>query len=403
MRIKKTIVPVENLAEVQYKLYDFYELGCEVDDLIPEIPKNHHKSVEINKKLFRNGNNVYELIESVCPECNSNKIGKNGFNPKIIVFKDIGKVNVHIQRYYCKECGYSFNTEVDGYIEKNSTYSTIIKDFILFLLRLEHITLRNIVQIVKKVFKVLISPQTVKNWLGKYFKNDKKEKNDGLSGYCGYDEQYVKICKKWLYRMVFFDVNSKTLIHEDIKISMASKDVENFLKESMKYVNVKSITTDMKPMYKEIIDNLGVKHQICIWHFKKDMRKAAKEVKKENELNDAEISLIYAYLDQIFQIVDSETYEEAMKNFQSFLLNLYRVPLPFMSVIENKFIKNIDRLLTHLLDENIPRTNNATENYFRNTLPKAIKKSFKTISGVKEFLTLQREKWDYNNKIHINH
>lgn len=401
MQIKKTVAPISNLAEVQYKLYDFFELNCEVDDLIPEIRHDPFKNLEMSEKLFKNANNVYELIKPICPECNSIKISKNGCNPKMTVFEDVGKVNIYVQRYYCKNCGHSFNAEVDEDVDKNSTYSNNIKEFTLFLLRLEHITLRNIVQIVQKVFNAIISPQTVKNWLGKHPKMGKIKENEGLSGYCGYDEQYVNISKKWLYRMALFDVNSKTLIHEDIKVNMTSEDIKSFLEEAMEFVEVKSITTDMRPQYKEIIDSLGVKHQICIWHFKLDMRKAVKKVKKENNLTEKEIGMIYAYLDQMFQIVDSETYEDAIRDFQWFLLDLYDVPEPFMHVIENKFIKNIDRLLNYLLDENIPRTNNATENYFRNTLAKAVKKIFKSIDGVKEFLTLQREKWDRNNRIHI--
>jgi len=401
MRITKTVAPIDNLAEVQYKLYDFFELNCEIDNLIPETHPDPFKNLKIDKKLFKNMNNIYELIKPICPKCNSNKINKNGYNPKITHFKDIGEVTILLQRYCCKNCDNPFNTDFDEHTDKNSTYSNDIKDFTLFLLRLEHITLRNIVQIVKKVFKAIISPQTVKNWLGKHPKMGKITENDGLSGYCGYDEQYVNVKKDWVYRMVLFDVNSKTLIHEDIKFSMTSEDVESFLEEAMEFIDVKSITTDMRPQYRETIDNFGVKHQICIWHFKLDMRKAAKKVKKENNLTEKEMGMISAYLDQMFQIVDSESYEEAIKDFQWFLLDLYDVPEPFMYVIEKKFIKNIDRLLNYLLDENIPRTNNATENYFRNTLSKAIKKMFKTIDGVEEFLTLQREKWDHNNRIYI--
>ena len=55
-------------------------------------------------------------------------------------------------------------------------------------------------------------------------------------------------------------------------------------------------------MYKEIIDELGFKHQLCIWYFKKDLKKAIKKIKKENKLSFNELELIDSYIDEIFQL-----------------------------------------------------------------------------------------------------
>jgi hypothetical protein len=52
----------------------------------------------------------------------------------------------------------------------------------------------------------------------------------------------------------------------------------------------------------------------------------------------------------------------------------------------------------------LPATNNKMENYFGRTLPKYLKKLFKTVEGITIYLNLQRIKWEQNHeKIIFSH
>ncbi|MDR2545411.1 MAG: hypothetical protein LBD03_07745, partial [Methanobrevibacter sp.] len=51
----------------------------------------------------------------------------------------------------------------------------------------------------------------------------------------------------------------------------------------------------------------------------------------------------------------------------------------------------------HLQFDFLPTTNNKLENYFGVTLPRHLKKLYKTIESIEVYLDLQRVKWDQNH------
>ena len=53
----------------------------------------------------------------------------------------------------------------------------------------------------------------------------------------------------------------------------------------------------------------------------------------------------------------------------------------------------IFRYVQHLDDENIEKTSNKVENYYRQTNPEIIKKLYKTKNGILTFLDYQMENW----------
>jgi dolichyl-phosphate-mannose--protein O-mannosyl transferase len=52
---------------------------------------------------------------------------------------------------------------------------------------------------------------------------------------------------------------------------------------------------------------------------------------------------------------------------------------------------------------NIARTSNLIENYYRQTLPKAHKKKYKTIKGLINYLKLKMQKWTQNHRKNPQH
>ncbi|MDR3291369.1 MAG: hypothetical protein LBT10_04380 [Methanobrevibacter sp.] len=62
--------------------------------------------------------------------------------------------------------------------------------------------------------------------------------------------------------------------------------------------------------------------------------------------------------------------------------------------ILNKLEPNFDDYMRHTQYDFLPATNNVMENYFGVSLPKHLKKIYKTDSGVTMYLDLQREKWE---------
>ncbi|MBE6488723.1 MAG: hypothetical protein E7Z86_08415 [Methanosphaera stadtmanae] len=54
-------------------------------------------------------------------------------------------------------------------------------------------------------------------------------------------------------------------------------------------------------------------------------------------------------------------------------------------------------MLNHILDEEIPATNNTVENYYRTTLPRSQKRIYKTLQGLKKAIKIAKIRWTHRN------
>ena len=66
-----------------------------------------------------------------------------------------------------------------------------------------------------------------------------------------------------------------------------------------------------------------------------------------------------------------------------------------------KFLKNLDKKFNKTIEfynnPNIPRTNNKIEGYFNITLPKPMKRKFRTRTGLIRWIRLQKIRWTQRN------
>jgi hypothetical protein len=82
-----------------------------------------------------------------------------------------------------------------------------------------------------------------------------------------YDEQYFFIGSVLYLRLVILDAKTKMIIANDLVMGndFNKEYVRNFLNENLKDLPLKGIS-DGANFYPEIIDELGVPHQICVFH-----------------------------------------------------------------------------------------------------------------------------------------
>ena len=103
-----------------------------------------------------------------------------------------------------------------------------------------------------------------------YYLNNELE----LSGYYGYDAQWVRIDpKKWYYRLVLLDTINKMPVAELISENEDAETVKKFINESIPYNKRKAIVTDLKSEYDKIMRELGFVHQHCTFHLKLNINK----------------------------------------------------------------------------------------------------------------------------------
>ena len=57
--------------------------------------------------------------------------------------------------------------------------------------------------------------------------------------------------------------------------------------------------------------------------------------------------------------------------------------------------KNLEILINHIEDDEIPATNNTVENYYRTTLPRKQKRIYRTIEGAYKRIKEQQLRWTH--------
>ena len=126
--------------------------------------------------------------------------------------------------------------------------------------------------------------------------NEIKKLNIKPSGIYCYDEEFIKINKSVYVRMTITDYETKIIINDQIipKDEFQRKTIKKFYKESLKGLKIYTIITDGYKAYKDIIKDLGAKHQKCVFHImqnlmtplQKIVNKKAKKIKQlENKIN----------------------------------------------------------------------------------------------------------------------
>jgi transposase-like protein len=133
-------------------------------------------------------------------------------------------------------------------------------------------------------FGISPSHQSIDNWLK--IGDLKKIKNQvsNYSGYYCYDEQYIRIDGERRYRLTLFDSVLNIPVSEEIAEDMEYDTIYTFLRGALKDKPSSAITADHRREYKKIMDDLKVRHQLCIFHLFKMIGKDVYDVLKSKKL-----------------------------------------------------------------------------------------------------------------------
>jgi DNA repair exonuclease SbcCD ATPase subunit len=277
-----------------------------------------------------------------------------------------------------------------------------------------------------------------------------------------YDEQILWVDTNIQLRMTLLDANNNLIINEKI---VDNKDfnkntIKKFLNKSLKGLKLKAIVTDGYQAYPSIVEALGAIHQKCVFHkmqtlmkkviqtlnklkrkikshkeqieknelkimewkeknhekrgrinkTDKKRQKFSNKIKKLNKENrelranirqhKTKTKELKKYTDKISLIFKSKTQKTAKKRFQKLKDKIKELPEEIASFIE-KLSKDIDNTLNHITNNDIPNTNNKLEGYYKITLPRYLKRTFRTNKGLNIKLRLNRIRWTKRNVLKI--
>ena len=277
------------------------------------------------------------------------------------------------------------------------------------------------------------------------------------SGYYNYDEQYPSESGNPVVRLALIDSITGLPVNELIvdKKDFDKNVVESFLDSSLSGLPKIALVTDGASMYPEIIKKIGLKHQLCIFHLiknhhdkafksirrvsrrintinnkieekkntiailemdikdpdfseKKKKKKRARiekltkenrELRKEKRSKKDELKELLNNNEYIENMYDVEDKKGATRRFNT--LNNRR---EFLDKNTCKFLENLgdkfESTIQYYDDPLIPRTNNNIERYFGITLPRYLKRKFRTRKGLTRWLRIQRIRWIRRNVLH---
>ncbi len=381
------------IDSIQLKLSDFFTGKHDFETILKDRLKPTENTRNINQKLYLHENNHFEYMNPICPYCGSKNVIKQEYRHRKLLINDNKPLNVYLRRYLCKTFGRKSTTNIKSLIKPYKRYIKLFKEKIERFLETGYRSLRKTQIDLQNFLGNSPSHQTIKNWLTINTENMIKNTERFYSGYYTYDEQFLRINGHKMYRLTLYDQICNIPIAEQIVPKRTPTTITQFIQESTSNKTLISITTDHMPLYKNIMDHIGVKHQLCIFHlFKMIGDKIYKQLRSKKLTNREKISLCLYFTDikNIFRTYDLKTSNKRLKK----LLNDFdRIPSVLQRFIKQKILPDYKRLTNFMENTKIPRTSNTVENYYRQTEPEQIKKKYKTKQGILTYLHYKMKNW----------
>ena len=350
----------------------------------------------LDDNYFVNSQGIVEEREPYCKHCGAKKFSRKGYNWRLLYLDDGSPVRIKVKRYKCKKCKKKFQVEFTEYWGKFSNYSNKMKNKAKILLQHGWKSLRNLGNDFKTLLNFKISHESVRKALQNddalYWLNEEVE----LSGYYGYDAQWIRNKREWIYRLELFDIiNNMPVACLISKKRNTKKIIYDFIDISIPLKNRKAIITDLKEDYEPIMKKLGFAHQHCTFHLIKNMTTNLKQkineeldkyeaelrktqpkisknkIKKIRKKKKEEITKeIKEYIELFYELFHQQSFKKAknyikllkqeLKNFPKIMQdylnkNFFPVYKKYLVFLEKPFIKKLES------------TNNKLENYFGNT------------------------------------
>ena len=282
-----------NLDFIQLKLFDFSDEKIDHEKIISERLNKHSKIENTNQKLFLDENNTFKYDNPICPVCGSHNIIKKG-----TITKNKQNINGTItefreQQYQCKKCNKKFGISNNPLIKNNKQFLQEIIDKIPDIMKIGYQSLRKISKYFQIFLGIRISHQTIRNWSNKNHEETIHNKEFEYSGYYLYDEQFLRLNGVRHYRLTLFDAILNVPVSERIVRRRIPKNTKKFILDSTANKPFICLTTDLFPMYRNVADEIGVKHQLCIFHLFQTINHKLKVYCRRNKINGKARDHIY--------------------------------------------------------------------------------------------------------------
>ena len=193
--------------------------------------------------------------------------------------------------------------------------------------------------------------------------------------------------------------HQKCVFHKIQRLTKDTFKTINRLESSNKKykIDIKNYNQRIKRLEKK---DKGKKGPIPSWDIERKKRKKQRDkleakkdkLKKEIKKNNKTIKQYTELNKRVSNIFKANSVEEAQRRFNILYNQIKFLPEPFA-----KFMKNLKKdfysTIKHIINPEIPNTNNLLEGYYKITLPRHLKKIYRTEQGLKNRIRHSRIKW----------
>jgi hypothetical protein len=374
-----------NITSIQLNLFDWFDEKPDFHEVLNDKITGY-TDLDLENNVVMTSRNHFEFDTRRCPKCGKFALIKKKFVPRKAILDKVGDVLFFLKEYFCKSCHSYPKVKLKNILKDYSKVSVPFLENMYNKARTGIKSLRNTSKDLL-VDNATLCHQSVANHLAVEAENELTFDVEELSGYFGYDEQFLEIGDKSYAKAQLVDVVSNQTIAIRIFDKPTYKNVYGFIKDHTPKNKRICLISDHDNTYPAVADNLGFKkQQLCVIHFLKIIDRKVKKIIKENNFTDEEIEELKEYAGKIKYVFLAEILEDFIDRLNHFYKQWDKVPKDLKHFFIKKAVKDMHKLTHHLFDYNIPRTNNQLEGKFSGAQQKSEKSRFKTIKGALSYL-----------------
>jgi transposase-like protein len=218
-----------------------------------------------------------------CPYCGGQHFKPHGPKGEVKRVRDLDHDEVRSYRYTCMRCHRSFRVYPPG-VSQYAQQTTRLKamSVLLYVLGLSYGGVADFLT----ALGVPIGKTTIyDNVQAAGIRSRQRQRTEletgGKRAAIGSDGAYVKVKGEKVGIQVIVDDATGDLLGIDVMVSEGAEEVEELLRGVAEQVEAEVLVSDDWDSYKEVADELGLDHQLCRSHVKRNVEELAEQLRKQ--------------------------------------------------------------------------------------------------------------------------
>lgn len=314
---------------------------------------------QLGVKIIISKDGVLHTERIHCKNCN-NLCSYNGSNKTGNIMSRSVESFIKKGQQYCKTCDKTVQVE-------NEFIDTIINELNQFIqsnvlsLREKFMSYPEIAMHLHEVYNIQISVTTLETICERIIRTydsvdiDFKIENEIY----GYDEQYIKVNGKLVYRVIIFDYKNNCPIYEAKHETLTKNELKDILKTVFGDNKPKGFVFDMRTMYPTVFKEVfgkTIKLQFCVFHLNKlileeyrQSLKVGKKVKWSIASYSGLYSLFDVFYDRKQELNLLKTFQKDLNYFKKGIKIIENIDIEYKEIKFPKKCKNRDEKNKYLI------------------------------------------------------